>query len=63
MMGEFEFRFSGLNEHKVIFNLIENPFQVDVSSLTPTITRLCPDNPAALESEIIELQTNEISPS
>ncbi len=31
---------------------------MDVSSLTPTITQLCPSNHAALESEIVELQTN-----
>ncbi len=60
LKGEFESRFSDVTEHKDIFNFIENPFHVDVSSLTPTITQLCPGNRAALESEIIELQTNTI---
>lgn len=60
LRGEFESRFSDVNEHKGIFNFIENPFHVDVSSLTPTITQLCPSNRAALESEIVELQTNDI---
>lgn len=31
-----------------------------VSSLTLTIKQLCPSNRAALESEIVELQTNNI---
>ena len=60
LKGEFESRFSDVTEHKEIFNLIENPFHVDVSSLTSTITQLCPGDRAALESEIIELQTNNI---
>lgn len=33
---------------------------MDVSALTPTITQLCPGNCDALESEIIELQANNI---
>ncbi|KAG5268999.1 hypothetical protein AALO_G00197170, partial [Alosa alosa] len=60
LKGEFESRFSNVTEHKEIFNFMENPFHVDVSSLTPTITQLCPGIGAALESEIIELQTNAI---
>ncbi|KAL7378399.1 hypothetical protein ABVT39_012955 [Epinephelus coioides] len=60
LKGELESRFSDVNKHKEIFNFIEKPFNVDVSSRTPTITQLCPDECAALESEIIELQTNDI---
>lgn len=56
--GEFESRCSDVNEHKEIFNFTENPFHVDPSSLT--ITQLCPSNRAALESGIVELQTNDL---
>lgn len=55
LKDEFESRFNDVTVHKEIFN-----FHVDASSLTPTITQLCPGNRAALESEIIELQTNTI---
>ena len=47
LKGEFESRFSDVNDHKEIFSFIENNFHVDVSSLTPTITQLCPDERAA----------------
>ncbi len=56
--GEFEATFSDVNEPKEIFNFIENPFHLDVSSLTPAIAQLCPSHRAALESEIVEMQTN-----
>ncbi len=36
---------------------LKNPFHVAVSSLTPTITLLCPTQRAAVESEMVELQT------
>ena len=49
-----------MNEHKDMFNFIENPFNVNVSSLTPTISLLCPTRRAAVESEIIKLQTSDI---
>lgn len=60
LRGEFESRFSDVNEHEEIFNFIENPFNVNVSSLTQSINQLCPSNRAALESEVVELQTNSI---
>lgn len=60
LSGEFESTFSDGNEHEEIFNFIENPFHMDVSSLTPTVIQLCPSNHAAMESEIVELQTNNI---
>lgn len=60
LRGEFESRFKDVNEHKEIFNFIENPFHMDVSSLTPTITLLCPTQRAAVESEMVELQTKDI---
>ncbi len=60
LRGEFESRFKDVNEHKEIFDFIENPFHIDVSSLTPTITLLCPTQRAAVESEMVELQTKDI---
>ncbi|KAK5874194.1 hypothetical protein PBY51_019165 [Eleginops maclovinus] len=57
---EFESRFSDVIEQQNIFNFIENPFNMDVTSLTPSITQLCPGDRAALECEIVELQTNAI---
>ncbi len=60
LRGEFESRFKDVNEHKEIFNFIENPFHIDMSSLTPTITLLCPTQRAAVESEMVELQTKDI---
>ena len=60
LMGKFESKFIDVNEHQDFLNFIENPFHVDGSSLTPTITQLYPDNYAALESEIIELLTSDI---
>ncbi len=59
LRGEFESRFKDVNEHKEIFDFIENPFHIDVSSLTPT-TLLCPTQRAAVESEMVELQTKDI---
>ena len=55
---EFESRFKDVMEYKEFFNFIENPFNVPVSSITPVITDLCPDR-AAVECEIVELQTND----
>ena len=49
-----------MNEHKEIFNLIENPFHMDVSSLTPTVIQLCPSNHAAMQSDKVEFQTNNM---
>ena len=60
LRGGFESRFSDMDEHKDMFYLIENPFNVNVSSLTPTISLLCPTRRAAVESEIIKLQTSDI---
>jgi len=60
LRGEFESRFKDMNEHKEIFNFIENPFHVDLSSLTPTITLLRPTQLADVESEIVELLTKDI---
>ena len=56
---EFESKFSDVNEHKEIFNFIESSFIVDVSSLTPAITQLCPDNRAALDDILhVELRAD-----
>lgn len=57
---EFESRFSDVKEHKDILTFIENPFQVDVSPLFSTVTYLFPFDHAALESKIVELQTNNL---
>ncbi|KAF7658049.1 hypothetical protein LDENG_00018290 [Lucifuga dentata] len=57
---EFETRFSDITEYKDVLNFVENPFHVDVSSLIPAITKLCPASRSTLESEIVELQANDI---
>ena len=49
--GEFESIFSDVNERGVQFYWKPHIYiNMDVSSLTPTITQLCPDNRATLES-------------
>lgn len=58
---EFESRFKDVSEHKEIFSFTEKPFHVDVSSLTLTITLLCPTQRAAVESEMVELRTKDNS--
>lgn len=60
LRGEFESRFSDVNEHEEIFNFTENPSSVSVASLTQSINQPCPSNRAALESEVMELQTNNV---
>lgn len=60
LRGEFESRFSDVNEPEEIYNFIENPFNVNVSSLTQSINQLCPSNRAAVESEVVKFQTNNI---
>ena len=60
VLEEFESRFKDIMEYKEFFNIIENPFHVPVSSLTPVITALCPDH-AGIESEIVSSLTPVIT--
>ncbi|CAM4457493.1 unnamed protein product [Lepidochelys olivacea] len=55
---ELESRFKDVMEYKEFFHLIENPFHVSVTSLSPVIIDICSDC-AKLGSEIVELQTND----
>jgi len=59
LRAQFDSRFEDVNKYKDMFNFIESPFNVPVASLSPIIADLCSDR-AKLESEIIELQTNDI---
>ncbi|XP_064421803.1 inactive cell surface hyaluronidase CEMIP2-like [Latimeria chalumnae] len=59
---EFESRFKDIMEYKELFNFIENPFHTSVSSLSPVLTDLGADR-AKVESEIVELQMDDIMKS
>ena len=55
---KFQSRIKDVMEYRDFLNFIENSFHVPVSSLTSVIIDLCPDR-AAVECEILELQTND----